>query len=185
LQTYLIRSVQSHASTFKTFALSFDVMNFQTMSKLKNSKSTYEYVSKYVQIYRSYISPNHKIWGQMLSKIARNSPKRQTKIFVAKRFQNSQDFRNLATNSPKWQPCAGLLAEMITIRFAGWISGRIVCLQADTDIQKLLSYGNRLRNRIFETVLSIFRGFRFLEKVSHCTIIHTLSSEASFQPSVP
>ena len=28
---------------------------------------------------------------------------------------------------------------MITIRFAGWISSRIVSLQPDTDIQKLLS----------------------------------------------
>jgi len=28
--------------------------------------------------------------------------------------------------------------EMITIRFAGWISGKIVILQPDTDIQKLL-----------------------------------------------
>jgi len=71
--------------------------------------------------------------------------------------------------------------EMITIRFAGWISGRIVSLQPDTDIQKLLSNGNR----ISETLLSIFRGYRLLEKVAHCTIIYLLSSEASFQPSVP
>jgi len=67
---------------------------------------------------------------------------------------------------------------MITIRFAGWISGRIVSLQPDTDIQKLLSNGNRTRNRISETLLSIFRGLRLLEKVAHCTIIHLLSSEA-------
>ena len=65
-------------------------------------------------------------------------------------------------------------AEMITIRFAGWISGRIVSLQPDTDIQKLLSYGSRIRFRISETFLSIFRGFRFFEKVAHCTIIHYL-----------
>jgi len=44
--------------------------------------------------------------------------------------------------------------EMITIRFAGWISGRLVGLQPDTDIQKLLSNGNRIR--ISETLLSIF-----------------------------
>ena len=31
--------------------------------------------------------------------------------------------------------------EMITIRFAGWISGRIVSLQPDTDIQNLLQTG--------------------------------------------
>jgi len=73
--------------------------------------------------------------------------------------------------------------EMITIRFTGWISGRIVSLQPDTDIQKLLSDGNRMR--ISETILLIFRRFRLLEKAAHWTIIHLLSSEASFQPSVP
>jgi len=31
-------------------------MNFQTINKLEKSTSTYEYVSKYVQIYRSYIA---------------------------------------------------------------------------------------------------------------------------------
>ena len=75
-------------------------------------------------------------------------------------------------------------SEMITIRFASWISGRILSLQPDKDIQKLLSNGNRIRTWISETLLSIFRGFRLLEKVAHCTIIHLLSSEASFQPSV-
>ena len=74
-------------------------------------------------------------------------------------------------------------AEMITIRFAGWISGRILNLQPD--IQKLLSNKNRIRIRISETLLSIFRGFRLLEIVAHCTIIHLLSSEASCQPSAP
>jgi len=73
-------------------------------------------------------------------------------------------------------------AEMITIRFAGWISGWIVTLQPDPDIQKLLSNGNRIRIGISKTT---FRGFRLLEKVAHCTIIHSLFSEASFQPSVP
>jgi len=33
---------------------------------------------------------------------------------------------------------------MNTIRFAGWISDRIVSLQQDKDIQKLLSNGNRI-----------------------------------------
>ena len=78
-------------------------------------------------------------------------------------------------------------AEMITIRFAGWISGRIVSLQPDKDIQKLLSNGNQIRTWISETLLSIFRGFRLLEKVahSHCTIIHLFSYEAFFRPSAP
>jgi len=75
--------------------------------------------------------------------------------------------------------------EMITIRFAGWISGRIASLQPDKDIQKLFSNGNRIRIRISDTLLSIFRGFRLLEKVAHCAIIDLLSSEASFQPSTP
>jgi len=41
-------------------------------------------------------------------------------------------------------------AEMITIRFAGWIFGRIVSLQPDTDIQKLLSNENRCQAK-FQT----------------------------------
>jgi len=53
--------------------------------------------------------------------------------------------------------------EMITNRLASWISGRIVSLQPDTDIQKLLSNGNRIRIRISETLLSIFLEFRLLE----------------------
>jgi len=75
--------------------------------------------------------------------------------------------------------------DMITIRFAGWICCRIVSFQTDKDIQKLLSNGNRIWIRISETLLSLFRGFRLLEKVAHCTLIHLLSSEASFQPSAP
>jgi len=44
------------------------------------------------------------------------------------------------------------VAEMIIIRVAGWISGRIVSLQPDKDAQKLLSNGNRIRTRISETL---------------------------------
>ena len=76
------------------------------------------------------------------------------------------------------------VAEMIIIRFAGWISGRIVSLQPDKDIQKLLSNWNRIRIRISETLLPIFRRFRLLEKVAYCTIFNLLSSEASFQLSM-
>jgi len=74
--------------------------------------------------------------------------------------------------------------EMFTIRFASWISGRIASLQPDTDIQKEFSNVNQIRTRISETLLLIFRGFRLLEKVVHCTITHLLSSEVSFQLSV-
>ena len=49
---------------------------------------------------------------------------------------------------------------MITIWLASWISVRIVSLQPDTDIQKLLSNGNRIRIQISEKLLSIFWGFR-------------------------
>jgi len=77
------------------------------------------------------------------------------------------------------------VAEIITIRFASWKSGRIVNLQPDMDIQELLSNVNRIRIRISGAVLLMFRGFRLLVKVAHCTIIHSSSSEASFQPSVP
>jgi len=60
---------------------------------------------------------------------------------------------------------------MIIIRFAGWIPGRIMSLQPDTDIQKLLSNGNR----ISETLFSIFRGSRLLEKVADFTIFGSIS----------
>jgi len=70
---------------------------------------------------------------------------------------------------------------MITIQFAGWISGRIVSLQPDTDIQKLLSNRNRIRIRISETLLSIFQRFRLLEKVAQSFILYLESSEAAFQ----
>ena len=73
---------------------------------------------------------------------------------------------------------------MITIRFAGWIFGRIVSLQPDPVIQKLLSNGNRIRILISETLLPMFQGFRLLEKVAHYTVIHSISSEVSFEPSV-
>jgi len=89
-----------------------------------------------------------------------------------KAFKKSQNFNSWLKKSQIGNP-------------ADWISGKIVSLEPDTDIQKLLLNGNRIRIRISETILSIFRGFRLLEKVAHCTIIHLLFSEASFQPSVP
>ena len=45
---------------------------------------------------RYCISANQKIWCQMLSKM------RHIKMFVAKRFQNSPNFRNLVIISPIW-----------------------------------------------------------------------------------
>ena len=71
--------------------------------------------------------------------------------------------------------------EMITIRFAGWMSGWIASLLPDTDIPKLLSNRNRIWIRISETLLSIFRGFRLLEKVAQSFTLHLESSEAAFQ----
>jgi len=67
---------------------------------------------------------------------------------------------------------------MITIRFAGWVSDRIVSLQPDTDIHKRLSNGNRIR--ISETLFSIFRGFKFLEKVTYCIIIIIINQKHLF-----
>ena len=70
--------------------------------------------------------------------------------------------------------------------FATQFAGRIVSFQPDTDIQKLLSNGKRIRIRITETLFLMFRGFRLLEKtVAHCTIIYSVSLNASLQPSVP
>ena len=58
---------------------------------------------------------------------------------------------------------------------------RIERLQPDTDIQKLLSNRNRIRIRIFETLLSIFRRFKLLGKVAQSFILYLESSEAAFQ----
>jgi len=54
---------------------------------------------------------------------------------------------------------------MITIQFAGWISGRIVSFQPDKDIQKLISNGNRIRIRLSKTLLSIFEDLDFWKKL--------------------
>ena len=54
---------------------------------------------------------------------------------------------------------------MISIRFAGWISGRIVSLQPDTDIKKLLSNGNRIRIRISETLYRYFESSNLWKKL--------------------
>ena len=54
---------------------------------------------------------------------------------------------------------------MITIRFAGWISGRIVSLQLDKDIQKLLSNGNRIWIWISETFYRFFEDSDFWKKL--------------------
>ena len=101
LQTYLIRSVQYHASTFKTFTLSFGVMNFPTISKLTYSKFTYAYVSKDAQIYGLYISLNQKIWSQMLSKnrqkFAKPNIYRQTLSKFARFPVSGDKFADMAT----------------------------------------------------------------------------------------
>jgi len=60
-------------------------------------------------------------------------------------------------------------AELITLRFAGWISSIIVSLQPVTNMQKLISCGNQLR--ISETLFSVFREFTLLQKVANCTLI--------------
>ena len=57
------------------------------------------------------------------------------------------------------------LAEMITIRFAGWISGRTVSFQPDKDIQKLLSNGNRIRIRYPKRFYQYFEDSDFWKKL--------------------
>ena len=63
-----------------------------------------------MQIYRSYISPNQKIWSQMLSINRQKFANLPNQNILAKRIQNSPEFRNLAINSPIWQPCRVLFA---------------------------------------------------------------------------
>ena len=73
--------------------------------------------------------------------------------------------------------------EMITIRFAGWISGRIVSLQPDKDIQK-----KALKWEPDPDIRNAFINISRIQtfgKFAHCKIIHLLSSEASFQLSAP
>ena len=67
-------------------------------------------------------------------------------------------------------PLQGIIDDHYPV--AGWISGRIVSLQPDTDIQKLLSNRNRIRIRISQTLFSIFGGVQTLGKVAHCIMIH-------------
>jgi len=68
------------------------------------------------------------------------------------------------------------LPKLITasgFNFGGWITGRIVSLQPDTDIQKPLSNGSREPDTdIRNAFIDISRIQTFLEKVVHCTIIH-------------
>jgi len=59
------------------------------------------------------------------------------------------------------------LPEMITIRVCRLDIRRD---RLDTDIQKLLPNGKRIR--ISETLFSIFRRFRLLQQVAHFTVIH-------------
>jgi len=74
----LKRSVQYPASTIKFFTLSFGVINFQTISKLKNSTSTCEYIGK---------AHTCKYSGHTF---------RQTKPFGAKCFQKMPEIRHIA-----------------------------------------------------------------------------------------
>ena len=63
-----------------------------------------------MQIYRSYISPNQKIWSQMLSINRQKFANLPNQNILTKRIQNSPEFRSLAINSPIWQPCRVLFA---------------------------------------------------------------------------
>ena len=93
------------------------------------------------------------------------------------RSKRSLDFvRSRSARAYPLEPELISATEINTIRFAGWISGRIVRLQLDTDIQKLLSN----RNRISETLLSIFRGSDFWKKLHIAqSFIHYLQKHLS------
>jgi len=51
-------------------------------------------------------------------------------------------------------------SKIITIRFAGWISCKILRFLPDTDIQKLILSGNLIQIMISETFYSIFWGIK-------------------------
>jgi len=74
---------------FKIITLSFDVTNFQTISKLKNKNPIYVHVSKQMQIYGACISQNQEFGAKCFQNIAKNSTNLQTKIFAALPFHNS------------------------------------------------------------------------------------------------
>jgi len=76
------------------------------------------------------------------------------------------------------------LSEMTAIRFAGWISGRIVSLQPDPVSKNCFQMGTGYGSGYPKRFYRYFNDSDFLEKVARCTIIHSLFSEASFQPSV-
>jgi len=66
---------------------------------------------------------------------------------------------------------------MITIRFAGWISGRIVSLQPDTDIQKLLRFYQYFEDSDFWKKLHITQSFiyYFHKHSAFCAMTPSLS----------
>jgi len=95
-----------------------------------------------------------------------NSEKKTNNVLtwtVSKKCQICEIWRQKSKSGNPGEPRR---PEMITIRFAGWISCSIVSLQPDPDIQKLFSNGNRIRIRISETLLSIFREFRLFGRIS-------------------
>jgi len=94
------------------------------------------------------------------------------------------------------------MEETIIIRYAGWISGRIVSFKPDPDIQKLLSNGNRytdpdirnafivvsriqsfgksctLHNDLFIIFRSIFSAFcAITPSLSISDVVETVTSE--------
>ena len=87
-----------------TFKLSFDVMSFQLISKLKILNLHMNMQANTCNHAGRAFRQTKKFGDICFQKIARNSPNCKTSIFVAKRLQNSPDFRNLAINSQIWQP---------------------------------------------------------------------------------
>ena len=156
----------------------------QTIMCHKKQNSLSRYFASEDKITPTNILPHEKI-DKSANCFAGNG---RTIIELGLRAVNELDVLGYGRSGPEksWPvPSIVCMTEMIRIRFAGWISGRIVNLQPDMDIQKLLSNRNRILIRISETLFLIFLWFRLLEKVAHCTIIHLVSSAAPFQPFLP
>jgi len=83
-----------------------------------------------------------------------------------------------------WQNSQHRKPEMITIRFAGWVSGRMESLQPDTDIQICFETGTGYGYP--KRFYWYFEDSDFWKKLHIAqSLIYYLHSEAYFQPSVP
>ena len=97
-----------------------------------NSSSHFRHSTKMYVVHHNTLSDSYRIW------IVWFQPKQDSDRIRISFFKNriGSDSKNPLSDHFR--------AEMIAIRLAGWISSRIMSLQPDTDIQKLLSNGSRI-----------------------------------------